>query len=209
MRSINSLLFSLISFVALGQKNFKPIENTDAFKKQFEIESKKISTIISDFTQEKSLSMLKEKIVSKGEFKFKRSDKVRIEYKTPYSYLMIINGNQMMTKDGNKENRINVSSNKMFRQVNHIIVDCVQGTILYNKDFSSTITENESLYSIELVPQSKILTDFFQTINVQIEKKDYSVSVIELNEQGGDKTIMRFNNKQFNRAIGDEVFTLH
>lgn len=207
MRSLVTLLLVLASFFATGQ-NFKPTENAEAFKKQFETESKKISSIKSDFVQEKVMTMLTEKIVSHGEFYFKRADKVRIEYKTPYSYLMIINGNQMFSKDGNKESRINVSSNKMFRQVNRIIVDCVQGTILYNKDFASKILENESLYLLELTPQTKTLKGFFQLIRVQIEKKDYSVSLIELDEPGGDKTTMRFSKKHFNEAISDEIFTL-
>ncbi|HTH56366.1 MAG TPA: outer membrane lipoprotein carrier protein LolA [Cyclobacteriaceae bacterium] len=207
MRSLATILLTATSFCSICQ-NFKPVGNEETFKKQLEAESKKITSIKSDFVQEKVMTMLTEKIVSSGEFNFKRTDKVRIEYKTPYAYLMIINGNQMFSKDGNKENRINVSSNKMFRQVNRIIVDCVQGTILYNKDFSSEIFESESLYLLELTPQNKTLKDFFQTIRVQVEKKDYSVSQIELNEPGGDKTIMRFSNKHFNQAVNDEIFTL-
>lgn len=207
MRSPLVTLLLLISSFAFCQ-NWKRVENVEAFKKQFEMESKKIASIKSDFVQEKTMTMLTEKIVSRGQFSFKRADKVRIEYKSPYSYLLIINGNQMISKDGNKESRMNVSSNKMLRQVNRIIVDCVQGTILYNKDFTSTILESESLYELELAPQTKTLKDFFQLIRVQIEKKDYSVSQIELGEPGGDKTTMRFSNKHFNQVISDEIFTL-
>jgi len=207
MHNLIAFLLTWTSFLAIGQ-NFKAIENADSFRKQFETESKKITSIKSDFMQEKVMTMLTEKIVSRGEFSFKRADKVRIEYKTPYSYLMIINGNQMFSKDGGKETRINVSSNKMFRQVNRIVVDCVQGTILYNKDFTSKVLENESLYLLELTPQTKTLREFFQLIRVQIEKKDYSVSLIELDEPGGDKTTMRFINKHFNQVLSDEIFTL-
>src|ERR1044071_7548474 len=124
MRSAVIFLLLLTSSLAFCQ-NFKTLENADTFKKQFETESKKIVSIKSDFVQEKAMTMLTEKIMSRGEFNFKRADKVRIEYKTPYAYLLIINGNQMLSKDGNRESRINVSSNKMFRQVNRIIVDCV------------------------------------------------------------------------------------
>lgn len=208
MRSLAVILLVLKTFFAVSQ-NFKPVENAEIFKKQFESESKKITSIKCDFVQEKILTMLTEKIVSRGEFSFKRADKVRIEYKTPYSYLMILNGNQMFSRDGGKESRVNVSSNKMFRQVNRIIIDCVQGTVLNNKDFTSKALENESAYLLELTPQTKALKDFFQLIRVQIEKKDYSVSMIELDEPGGDKTTMRFGNKYFNQAISDEVFNLH
>src|SRR5690348_13247437 len=119
MRSPLVTLLLLISSFAFCQ-NWKRVENVEAFKKQFEMESKKIASIKSDFVQEKTMTMLTEKIVSRGQFSFKRADKVRIEYKSPYSYLLIINGNQMISKDGNKESRMNVSSNKMLRQVNRI-----------------------------------------------------------------------------------------
>jgi outer membrane lipoprotein-sorting protein len=203
------LLFVFLSVGAFGQsKSQKAVENIEEFKRRFSVESQKITSVTSDFTQEKTLTMLTEKITSKGNFWFKRSDKVRIEYKTPYSYLMIINGDQMISKDGEKVTRINVSSNKMLRQLNRIIVDCVQGTILSNKEFTVKVLEDELHYWIDLKPINKVIADFFQTIQVKIDKKDYSVSTIELLENGGDKTLMQFTNKQFNNAISDEVFIL-
>jgi outer membrane lipoprotein-sorting protein len=198
----------LVEGTAYAQGGFTAVSDVSAFKNEFAIQSKKINTISSDFIQEKTLTLLTEKIISKGKFWFKRSDKVKIEYKTPYVYTMIINGDQMISKDGSKETHMNVSSNKMFRQLNKIIIDCVQGTILYNKDFSVRVFESASLYRIELTPSTKMIKEFFQTILVHIDKKDYSVSIIELNEQGGDTTVMRFTNKQFNNSLGDAVFTL-
>ena len=202
-------LFMFLSTAALGQsKSLKAVEDIEEFKKRFSVESQKIASVTSDFVQEKTLTMLTEKITSRGNFWFKRSDKLRIEYKTPYSYLMIINGDQMISKDGEKVTRINVSSNKMLRQLNRIIVDCVQGTILYNKEFTVKVSEDRLYYWIDLKPVNKVIADFFQIIQVKIDKKDYSVSTIELLENGGDKTLMQFSNKQFNSTISDEVFIL-
>jgi len=210
MYRISLILVLLASFSSYGQPSgFSAIQDVETFKKQFALQSAKVTSIKSDFVQEKTLTLLTEKIVSKGDFLFKRNNKVRIEYKIPYSYLLIINGDQMISKDGEKESRINLSSNKMLRQVNRIIVDCVQGTILDNKDFSVKISENATAYRLELTPQNKVMKEFFQSIHIVMERSDYSVSVIEMNESGGDRTVMRFTNKQFNSAINDEVFTSH
>lgn len=210
MRRVGFIFVLFTSFTTFGQPTgFSPIQDVESFKKQFALQSAKVTSIKSDFVQEKTLTLLTEKIVSKGDFLFKRSNKVRIEYKTPYSYLLIINGDQMISKDGEKESRINVSSNKMFSQVNRIIVDCVQGTILDNKDFSVKVFESASAYRLELTPQHKVMKEFFQSIHIVMERSDYSVSVIEMNESGGDQTVMRFTNKQFNSNISDEVFTSH
>ncbi len=191
-----------------AQTGFTEIKNVDQFKKDFAAQNAKLTSVKSLFVQEKTLTMLTEKIVSKGEFWFKRSDKIRIEYKTPYNYLMIINGDQMITKDNQKESHVNTSSNKLFKQVNRIIIDCVQGTILNNKDFLVKIFQSQTEFQLQLTPQAKTIKEFFQTITITLDKKDYSVSDLLLLEQGGDTTLMRFSNKQLNIPIDDAVFTV-
>src|SRR5690606_20284956 len=136
MRRILLVWLLCIAFAGTAQKaGYTVVQNVEQFKKDFTAQNAKLSTIKSTFVQEKTLTLLTETIVSAGEFWFKRNDKIRIEYKTPYRYLLIINGDQMITKDNQKEHHMNTSSNKLFRQVNSIIIDCVQGTILNSKDF--------------------------------------------------------------------------
>ena len=62
--------------------------------------------------------MLSDKIVSTGKFWFKRENKVRMEYEKPSYYLLVINGNNIKTKDSQKENKVSSKSNKVFEQVN-------------------------------------------------------------------------------------------
>jgi outer membrane lipoprotein-sorting protein len=194
---------------SVGQyAGYKPVADLTAFKKTFTSESAKVMTITSDFTQEKILSALTEKITSTGKFWFKRNNRVRIEYLKPFSYLMIMNADKIHVRDNQKENTINVKSNKVFQQVNRIMIDCVQGTILESKDFSTKVYENDKVYLLEMTPASKSLRDFFQTILLKVDKRDYSVNAIEMNEPGGDQTIISFHNKKLNEQVGDAVFAL-
>lgn len=209
MRKILVVFLSIIAFSAAAQKDgYKPVQHVEQFKKDFAVQNAKISSVKSSFVQEKTLTMLTEKIVSSGEFWFKRSDKVRIEYKIPYTYLLIINGDQMITKDNQKESHVNTSSNKLFKQINRIIIDCVQGTILNSKDFSVKVSESQNRFLVELTPQTKTIKEFFKTISLTLDKSDYSVSELELLEQGGDTTVMRFSSKQLNPTISDAVFSV-
>src|ERR1700683_1905795 len=50
------------------QPGFVPIADIQKFKEEFAIASQKTQSIKSDFLQEKNLSMLSEKIISKGRF---------------------------------------------------------------------------------------------------------------------------------------------
>jgi outer membrane lipoprotein-sorting protein len=202
------LLFILFSAPnAFAQHTgFTPINNRAEFKKKFSEEGKKVQSIRSSFVQEKNLSLLEEKIVSEGKFWFKRERKVRIEYQKPFRYLMIIKDDQILIRDEQKESRISAHSNKLFQQINRIIVDCVNGAILDNKDFTSRIFENEKTYLLEMTPASKSIKEFFQKIIVLVDKKDGSVVSIKLEEPGGDDTLIRFFDKALNEKIHETLF---
>jgi outer membrane lipoprotein-sorting protein len=187
-------------------QGYRPIGDLAAFKKQFAAESAKISSIESTFTQEKVLTALTEQITSTGKFWFKRSNKVRIEYIKPYAYTMIMNGDKMLFRDDQKENLVNVRSNKLFQQINQIMIDCVQGTVLESKDFNVRVFENEKTYLLEMDPTARGLREFFSTIILKVDKKDFTANSIEMNEKSGDRTTILFNDKRLNTQFSDAVF---
>jgi outer membrane lipoprotein-sorting protein len=213
IKNLGAVFSLLIFFLSTNISNaqytgYKAIADVAAFKKQFTAESAKILSIESDFTQEKTLTALTEKITSEGKFWFKRSNKVRIEYIKPFQYLMVMNGDKVLLRDGAKENRVNTKSNKLFQQVNRIMVDCMEGTIMESKDFAAKVFENDKSYLLELTPNAKSLKSFFETVVLIVEKKDYTVRSIDMNEPGGDKTTLLFKDKKLNTQLADAVFAL-
>ena len=62
---------------------------------------------------------------------------------------------------------------------------------------------------MELVPIYKELSRLFKSIVVTIDKKDFTVSVIELNDISGDQTKIKFINKEINVQIPDSVFSVN
>ena len=165
-------------------------------------------SIQSDFSQEKMLTMLSEKINSTGKFWYRKKDKLRMEYIHPYPYLMILNGGKIFVKDGQKENQFSANSSKIFQQVNRILIDCVSGNMLNNPDFQARIFENAGSFLIEFQPTAKNLKELYKNINIVIDKKDYTATAVEMIEVSGDKTIIRFQNKVLNAPIPDSVFNI-
>ncbi|HTI11537.1 MAG TPA: outer membrane lipoprotein carrier protein LolA [Puia sp.] len=203
------LLLGSVVTIKAQYAGYTPLTDLTKFKELFSTEAQKVISIKSDFIQEKNLSMLSEKITSKGKFWFKKDSRVRMEYSQPFQYLMIINKDKVFVKDGQKQNTISTKSNKLFQQINKITVDCVQGTVLTNPDFSTRVFENKNAYLVELSPISKNLKEFFKTIVVTVEKKDYSVTNIEMNENSGDNTIIHFVNKEMNTSLPDALFIIN
>lgn len=210
MRKI--ILIIAVLFVGTSLKaqypGYSPVADLVKFKTDFSVATQKTTSIKSDFVQEKNLSMLSEKIVSKGNFWFKKDNRVRMEYNQPFKYLMILNKDKVYVKDGQKENKVSTSSNKLFQQINKIMIDCMQGTALNNPDFKTRVFENKTGALVELTPVTKGLKELFKSINVIVDKKDFSVLSIEMQELSGDNTIMRFTNKELNASIPDTLFDI-
>ena len=210
---MRSVCFCLICMLWVGMARaqnpgFTVLKNPESFKLAFNNAAKTTNSIKSDFIQEKNLSMLADKIISKGKFWFKKENRVRMEYTHPFAYLMILNGGRIYVKDGQKENKISANSGKVFQQVNRLLLDCVGGTIFSNSDFHTRILESPKAYLIELEPVAKNLAALYQKINIFIDKKDYSASAIDMFEISGDNSSIRFLNKELNANIPDTLFTI-
>jgi outer membrane lipoprotein-sorting protein len=210
MHKMILLVLGLVCGVSLKAQysGYSPVVDPAKFKTDFSAATQKTVSIKSDFVQEKNLSMLSEKIISKGKFWFKKESRVRMEYTQPYQYLMILSKDKVFIKDGEKENKISTRSNKLFQQINKIMIDCMQGTALNNPDFKTRIFENKTNSLIELTPVTKGLKDLFKSIVVNVDKKDFSVTSIEMLELSDDNTLIRFTNKELNAAIPDSLFTI-
>ena len=131
-----------------------------------------------------------------------------MEYNQPYQYLMILNKDKVFVKEGQKENKISTKSNKLFQQINKIMIDCMQGTALNNPEFKTRVFENKNNSLVELTPLTKAMKELFRSFNVTVDKKDFSVVSIEMQELSGDNTLIRFTNKELNATIPDALFTI-
>ncbi len=208
MPNIFGFIFLFLTLQLSAQTDFKPLKNKADFTRKFSEASAKINTIKSDFTQEKHLSMLEEKIISKGVFWFKKEQKVRMEYSSPTKYLIIMNDKIFRIKDDSGDKKMATGGNKLFQQISQITADCIRGNVLNNKDFITEVFENSKQYKIEMKPLSKQMKTYFSSIHLMINKSDLDVASIVMNEPSGDFTRLSFLNKKLNSSISDEVFSV-
>ncbi len=202
-------LLMLTLVVQAQYPGFKPVADAGAFKKEFTSVSARTNTIKSDFVQEKNLSMLSEKIVSKGKFYFKKENAVRMEYTSPFQYLMVINGSKVYIKDNQKESRLSSRSNKLFQSMNKLLMDCARGTVFDNKDFTVRLFEGADQYLAELTPVTREMKGFFKKINLVMKKKTYFVSKVEMYEPSGDNTTITYSNQELNTNLPDALFAVN
>jgi outer membrane lipoprotein-sorting protein len=194
---------------ANGQGNFNALKDEAVTRKKIAQIPQNISSIQSTFIQEKNLAALSDKLISKGNFFFEKENKLRLEYTTPFQYLMVMNSGKLLMKDNGKTTKMDLKSNKIFQQINRIMTDCVHGTALSNPDFETKILESDTQYQLEMTPLAKGMKDFFKIIRVFIDKKDYTAIRIEMHEHSGDKTIISFANKELNKKLDAKLFAIN
>src|SRR5450432_2428698 len=188
-------IITLVSFFFINIESkaqyvgFALLNHPESFKKSFAEATAATESIQADFSQEKTLIMLSEKMNSTGKFWYRKKDRLRMEYIRPYAYLMILNTGKIFIKEGQKENKISANSNKIFQQVNRILIDCVSGNMLEIPDFQSAVYESSGSYLVELRPLAKNLRVLYKNINIAIDRKNFSVATIDMEELSGDETI--------------------
>lgn len=202
------LLFLIIfPFISFSQ-TFKLVKDTLVLKLKVENMSKALNSIDADFTQEKNLSVLSEKIISKGHLMFKKENLLRWEYFSPSKYLIVINKEKVFIKDEKKTTKYDMNSNKVFKEINDIMISCVQGTIFKSSKFKTSYFENEKYYKLEMTPNTKNMKDSFKKINLYFDKTITSVSKIEIIEASEDFTLIEFLNKKLNAPISENSFII-
>lgn len=201
-KAIVVLIFPFFGF----SQNFKSVKDTSALKQKIESMSKASISIESDFIQEKNLSMLSEKIISKGHFVFKKENLLRWEYTSPSKYLIVINKDKVVIKDEKKTTKYDMNSNKVFKEINDIMLSCVQGTIFKSNKFKTSYYENDKFYKLELIPQVKNMKETFKKINLYFDKNVTSVAKMEMIEVSEDVTTIDFLNKKLNAPIAETIF---
>lgn len=202
------LLFLLAGFSLSGAAQYRPVADVAAVKSRFAAASRQITSFTADFDQVKSLRMLSEKLRSKGKFYFKRNNLVRMEYTSPYQYLMIINGNKVSIKDGQKVNKMSAGSNRTFQQVNQLMMDCISGTVFDNKNFTVQLLESGSNYMADLTPVTKEMKALFKSVKVVMSKTGFVVSQVQMTDTKGDNTTINYSSQKINTAVTDALFAI-
>lgn len=167
-----------------------------------------MKTMTCSFEQIKELSFLNDKSISKGLLFYKKPNKIRWEYKHPYSYIFIMNGEKVILQSENNKNEINLNSSKQFQQISKIILGGVSGNgLMDSSDFRIFFYTSNEDYKLQLQPLKKEIKSLFSQINLFVSKGDGSINKVEMIEKTGDKTIIRFLSMKRNIALNDEVFS--
>ncbi|PLX10411.1 MAG: hypothetical protein C0597_16765 [Marinilabiliales bacterium] len=212
MNRILSTFASMLIFVAFlnaQESGFNKVKDIEEVKSDLSRLTENTTSIQSEFIQEKHLSFLTENIVSKGKFYFKSPNKLRWEYSEPFEYMIVFNDKNIIIKDEEKISSFDTESNKMFSEINNMMIGTIQGNLFKDSErFNVQYFENANQYLLELDPKSSEMKSMIKTIKIYIDKSSISVAKIKMIESSDDYTSIDFKNRKLNEIINDSKFEL-
>jgi outer membrane lipoprotein-sorting protein len=206
-------LYIWILFIACAanlsaQDNFKFLVSDDDFKKKISEESVSLKSLESTFTQNKHTSLLSGDIVSKGVFYYKKDNKICLDYTSPVKYLIVINGKKIKIAADGKTTVYDAGKDKMMSQVTTLMSSCITGDFdKLASEYTLTFKENAAQYRIEVLPKTESQSRM-KSMDIFINKKDFSVQRLKMTESSNDYTEYVFTNSKKNVAIPDTKFSI-
>ena len=206
---IYTFLLVIFCLPLAAQKDLTPLASVTAFQERLKKEAASLSSIESDFTQEKFLDVFNEKIVSKGRFYYKQENMIRMDYTSPVDYQIIINGQKLKIVSEGKSNVVNLGSNQMMNEMKGMLAACMIGDLtVMSSAYRLEYYESPSLYVVKIRPVSKSVQAYISEIVISIDKKDMSVQTLRLSENAKDYTEYYFTNRKYNTLTSDEKFVI-
>ena len=151
------------------------------------------------FTQTKTMAMLAEPTVSEGLMSYEAPDKMRWEYTSPYSFALVVDGEEI-TKitDGNEE-VLDAKSGRMYQGIVNIIMSSATGKNLFDdKMFDVAITDDGEFWKAEMRPKKRDMKRMFSMLTFYFGKDNNVINKVEMSEAGGDVTTIQFFDMKIN-----------
>ncbi|MDR3093249.1 MAG: outer membrane lipoprotein carrier protein LolA [Bacteroidales bacterium] len=205
---LDMFLLCLVTGNAVAQDGFGSVASEAELQQRLNEASDAVQTLSSQFSQEKYIALLDEKIRSEGMFFYKKSDRICLEYRSPASHSVVINRQQMKIVSDGKTNIYDVGKNRMMAQTNLLLTACMTGNFgKLSKDYQLTFQESDTQYRIRIQPLTSHPSSV-KKMDILLDKQDLSVQELKMTEPSDDYTLYTFTGKQKNVQIADSKFKI-
>ena len=204
MRNIVFLLFFL-SVSVQAQTEMSSLE-AEALKTLVKSQAVTTKTITSNFIQYKHLDFLSNDIITKGTLAFKTPDLVKWEYVEPYKYTVLFKNETLYINDEGKKNQVDIGSNKLFKQLNSLIINSIKGDMFDDDAFKIEYFKIDNNSQVHFIPKDKKSSKYISAFHITFNTRG-DVIEVKMIEPSGDFTKIVFNNKVLNKPLTDAIFT--
>ncbi len=209
MKKLLSIIIAALTLTSVMAQKAVTAAEQERIVNEISTAAKTIRTLQCQFTQTKELSIMNDKMVSKGTMAFARPNKLSWHYTSPYDYTFIIADDKVLIAKGKNKNSIDLKSSQTFQGIAKMIAGSVTGkSLTQTDDFDVKILADDKVYVAQLYPKAKRLKKMFAAIRLTFNRSSSVMQQVEMTEANGDATTIVFHNVKQNQPLSDKTFTL-
>jgi outer membrane lipoprotein-sorting protein len=196
------ILFACLSFAGVGADEADT--QLDNVLGSLQEKMSAVSTVQTDFIQEKNLALFKQKIVLKGKIAIQKPGMLSWRVYAPMRYCLVINGSNISQwdEDANQVQSISLDKNPSIQAAIAQMQNWFSGTYQSMRgDYQIKLTGQQPL-KLEFTPkETSLARNFIQQVTVLFQANQQYIQEIDILEKNGDSTLLQFVNTQLNQEI--------
>jgi len=204
MRKIVYILFFMVA--AVNAQTKMSIAESATLKAKVKAHAASVNTLLSDFTQYKHLDFLANDIETSGKLAFKSPNTVKWEYTRPFIYSVLFKNEKLFINDEGKKSNVDIGSNKMFKQLNSLIINSIKGDMFDDNEFDIVYFKKETNSEVHFSPKEDKFSKYIKTFHIIFNNEGHVVE-LKMIEPSDDYTRIVFSNRTINIALSDAIFT--
>jgi len=170
-----------------------------------------VETVQADFTQEKNLTVLKHKLVIRGNFALQKPDKVMWNVREPVKYAIRVFGDEVTQwdEDTKKVQTIHVGNDPTFKAISEQMQSWFMGNYKdLDKSYDVYLINRQPL-TFRFAPKAgTVMSKVLSWIEVTFGPEERNIDRMTVREAGGDVTTMVFSNTRLNQPVPKQTWEI-
>lgn len=165
-----------------------------------------VETLQARIVQEKHLEMFQDTVVSKGRLAYRRPDRLRWELTEPVATGFVVDGSSGRRWHGltGKTEPFDLAHDPMMKVVAGELLGWARADFgAMQREFKIAVA-SEAPITLQLVPLAA--SAFVSKVTMVFSASGDHVESVTVEEQGGDRTVIRFTDVEVNRPLPDGLF---
>lgn len=181
-------------------------EPLEGFLARVEARAAGTRSFVCDFRQERRLAIFAKPVVFSGKLFLSRPDRLRWEFTAPIASLLILDGKTgRRCGEGSPASEFNLERDPVMRLVAGQLRTWSSGT--YRDLLGEFALELAAGPSLLLKPRQAGLSAFLDRIVVVFDPDSLQPVRVEIQEEGGDRTVISFTSYRLNPELPPELFS--
>ena len=167
-------------------------------------------TLSSPFVQEKYLDIFAEKLLSQGQFVYRKPDQLRWELLSPVASGFILQGDngERWNSLSHERDKFSVKNDPIMGMIARQLLAWAQVDLNWlQQRYRMELASNEPVV-LTLYPLDSGEAGFIDHLQVLFSADRSHVSEVQMIEQGGDSTVIRFTDVQINAPLPADAFQM-